>query len=124
MLELYQTMMIRWSYLFACHMLIHSSTVLYTEVVSCCRSGCLVLLTFCFVLHYVIRDQPGMRRSRSYLPKLSHFSLFQVQGEVVLHRIYRKNIPKDYHFSSKLQKMVKTSPWFKFVGLPLIYLCY
>ena len=33
--------------------------------------------------------------------------------------IYRKNIPKDYHFSSKLQNMVKTSPCFKFVGLPL-----
>ena len=34
--------------------------------------------------------------------------LFQTQGEVVLHKIYRKNIPKD--FSSKLQKAVKTSP--------------
>ena len=55
---------------------------------------------------------------RSYLPKLSHFSLFQVQGEVVLHRIYRKNSSKDYHFSSKLQKTVKTSPCFKLVGLP------
>ena len=47
-------------------------------------------------------------------------SLFQAQGEVVLHRIYRKNIPKDYHFSSKLQKTVKTSACFKFVGLPLM----
>ena len=52
------------------------------------------------------------------LPNLSHSSLFQAQGEVVLHRVYRKNIPKDYHFSSKLQKTVKTSPCFKFVGLP------
>ena len=50
------------------------------------------------------------KRGRSYLPKLSHFSLYQAQGEVVLHRIYRQNIPKDYHFSSKLQKTVKTSP--------------
>ena len=45
----------------------------------------------------------GERRGRSYLPKLSHFSLFQDQGEVVLHRIYRMNIPKDYHFSTDKQ---------------------
>ena len=44
--------------------------------------------------------------------KRSHFSLFQAQGELVLHGIYRKNFPKDYHFSSKLQRMVKTSPCF------------
>ena len=50
---------------------------------------------------------------------VSHFSLFQAQGEMVLHRIYRKNIPKDYHFSSKLQKMVKNSPCFNLVGLPM-----
>ena len=31
---------------------------------------------------------------------------------------FYKNIPKDYHFSSKLQETVKT-PCFKFVGLPL-----
>ena len=62
---------------------------------------------------------PGGRRGRSCLPKLFHFSLFQAEGEVVLHRIYRKNIPKVHHFSSELQKMVKTSPCFKFVGLPL-----
>ena len=41
---------------------------------------------------------------------------FQAQGEVVLIRIYRKNIPKDYHLSSNLQKTVKISPYFKFVG--------
>ena len=41
-------------------------------------------------------------------------------GLTVLYRIYRKNIPKDFHFSSKLQK-VKTSPCFKFVGWPLWY---
>ena len=70
------------------------------------------------------RGRPGGRRGRSYLPKLSHFSLFQAQGEVVLHRIYRKNIPKDYRFSSKLQKMVKTSPHFKIVGLPLCLMKY
>ena len=62
------------------------------------------------------RDHPGGRRGRSDLPILSYFSLFQAQGEVVLYWIYRKNILKDYHFSSKLQKMVKTSPCFKFVG--------
>ena len=66
-----------------------------------------------------IRDNPVGRRGWRYLPKLSYFSLFQAQGEVVLHRIYRKNIPKDYHFSSELQKKVKTSPCFKFLGLPL-----
>ena len=55
--------------------------------------------------------------------KLSHFSLFQAQGEVVLHRIYRKNIPKDFsnHFSSNLQKTVQNSPCFKSVGIPLYY---
>ena len=66
-----------------------------------------------------VRGHPGGRCGRSYLPKLSHFSLFQARGEVILHSIYRKNIPKDYHFSSKLQKTAKTSPCFKFVGLPL-----
>ena len=30
---------------------------------------------------------------------------------------------KDYHFSSKLLKTVKTSPCFKFVGILLIYTC-
>ena len=64
----------------------------------------------------IVRGHPGRRRGRSYLPKLSHFSLFQAQGEVVLHR---KNTPKGYHFSSKLPKMVKTSSCFKFVELPL-----
>ena len=49
----------------------------------------------------------------SGLPKLSSFSLFQALGEEVLHRIYRKNIPKDYHFSSKLRKTFTTSPCFK-----------
>ena len=58
----------------------------------------------------ILRGHPGGRHGRSYLPKLSHFSLFQAQGEVVLHRIYRKNIAKDYHFSSKLKKTIKTSP--------------
>ena len=48
-----------------------------------------------------------------------NFSLFQALEEVDLHRIYRQNIPNDYLFSSKLQKTVKTSPCFKFVGLPL-----
>ena len=33
-----------------------------------------------------------------------------------------KNIPKDYRFSPKLQNTVKTSPCFKFVGLPLWYI--
>ena len=28
-------------------------------------------------------------------------------------KYYRKNIPKDYHFSSKLQKAIKTSPCFQ-----------
>ena len=48
-----------------------------------------------------------------------HFFLFQAQGEVVLHRLYRKNIPNEHHFSSKLRKTIKTSPCFKFVGLSL-----
>ena len=48
--------------------------------------------------------------------KLSPKTVPLLPFEVVLHRIYRKNIPKDYHFSSKLQKTVKTSPCFKFVG--------
>ena len=65
------------------------------------------------------RGHPGGRHRTIHLPKLSHFSLFQARGEVVLHRIYRKNIPKGYHFSLKLQKMVRTSPCFKFVGFPL-----
>ena len=72
-----------------------------------------------YSLHYNITGVILKGRGRSYPPKLSHFSLYQAQREVVLHRIYRKNIPKDYHFSSKLQKTVKTSPCFKFVGLPL-----
>ena len=50
----------------------------------------------------VTRGHPG--------GKLSHFSLFQAQGELVLHRIYRKNIPKDNHFSQKLQKESKLLP--------------
>ena len=45
------------------------------------------------------RGHPGGRHGRSYLPKLSHFSLFQARIEVVLHRINRKKISKDYHFS-------------------------
>ena len=49
---------------------------------------------------------------------------FQAQGEVVLHRIYRKNIPKDYHFYSKSWKMVITSPCFKFVGLYHLKKCF
>ena len=49
----------------------------------------------------------------------SPFFKLKPQGQVVLHRIYRKNIPKDYHFSSKLEKIVKTSPCFNCVGLPL-----
>ena len=56
---------------------------------------------------------PRGRRGRNGLPKLSHFSLFQAKGEALLHRIYKKNIPKDYHLSSKFQKMDKTSPCFK-----------
>ena len=66
-----------------------------------------------------IRGHPAGRSGRNYLPKLSHFSFFQAQWEVVLHSIYRKNIPKDFHFSSKLQNTVKTFPWLKFLGLPL-----
>ena len=69
-----------------------------------------------------LRDHPRVILWESGLPKLSHFfSLFQAQEKVILHRIYRKNIPKDNLFSSKLWKikMVKTSPCFKFVGLSL-----
>ena len=44
------------------------------------------------------RDHP---RGRCGLPNLIHFSLL----EVVLHSIYKKNIPKDYHFSIKLLEM-------------------
>ena len=36
---------------------------------------------------------PGGRCERSYLPRLSHFSLVQAQGEVVINRMHRKNIP-------------------------------
>ena len=36
-----------------------------------------------------------------------------------IERIFQKT---RYHFSSKLQKTVKTSPCFKFVGLPLLYI--
>ena len=84
----------------------------------------IIVAFLCFVIFSIFATEfshcyKSGRHGRSYLPKLSHFSLFQAQGEVVLHKVYRKNVPKDNHFSSKLQKTVKTSPCIKFVGLPL-----
>ena len=66
------------------------------------------------------------RHGRSGLPKLLHFSLVQAQGEVVLHKIYRKSIFQHYHYSSlqkNYRKAVETSPCFKFVQLSLVIHC-
>ena len=56
---------------------------------------------------------PRGRRGRSGLPNLSHFSLFQAQREFVLHRIYRKNIPKSLPFK------INENGQNKFCGLSL-----
>ena len=51
----------------------------------------------------------------------SAFPPFQAQGEVVLHRIYRKNITKDYYFSSKYRKQSKLLPVFQICTITPVY---
>ena len=63
------------------------------------------------------RDHPRGRRGQSGLPKLSHFSHFQAQGEVVLHGIFRKTVASLQNY----RKWVKISPCFKFIRLSLSY---
>ena len=66
------------------------------------------------------------RDHREVVSQFCHTSpFFKLRGKWFYHdRIYRKNIPKDYHFCSKLWKTVKSSPCFKFLVLSQLLLIY
>ena len=66
------------------------------------------------------RDHPRGRHGRGGLTNCPTSPLFKLGEKWFYTRyVYIERIAKDYHFSSKLLKMVKTSPCFKFVDLSL-----